>query len=233
MMVILITGASGGIGFELLKKCAVNEGHTVIAVSRHTKNIQAWIIRENRYNVLVIKADIGRESQIVKIAATLKKLELYPDIVVNNAAHFLKKDFAEISLKELEEVYRVNVFSVFRLTQVMVPLMSRKSKTHIVNIGSMGGVQGSSKFAGLSAYSSSKAALAGLSECLAEELKSHAIAVNCLALGSVQTDMLKKAFPGYKAPLSAAQMADFIYDFMRQGQNYFNGKVLPVSSATP
>jgi NAD(P)-dependent dehydrogenase (short-subunit alcohol dehydrogenase family) len=97
----------------------------------------------------------------------------------------------------------------------------------------MGGVQGSSKFPGLSAYSSSKSALSGLTECLAEELKTKNIAVNCLALGAVQTEMLAKAFPGYKAPVTPSQMAEFICDFALKGQHFFNGKIIPVSSSTP
>ncbi|MBL7933330.1 MAG: SDR family oxidoreductase, partial [Bacteroidia bacterium] len=138
-----------------------------------------------------------------------------------------------ISSAELTSVYQTNVFAPFILTQKLVPLMGRKSKAHIVNISSMGGVQGSSKFPGLSAYSSSKTALCGLTECLAEELKTNNISVNCLAIGSVQTEMLAKAFPGYKAPLSAKQMAEFISDFALNGHKYFNGKIIPVSSTTP
>jgi NAD(P)-dependent dehydrogenase (short-subunit alcohol dehydrogenase family) len=111
--------------------------------------------------------------------------------------------------------------------------MGKKNKAHIVNISSMGGFQGTSKFPGLSAYSSSKAALSGLTECLAEELKDKNIAVNCLAIGAVQTEMLAKAFPGYKAPLSAKQMAEFICNFSLTGHLYFNGKIIPVSSTTP
>jgi NAD(P)-dependent dehydrogenase (short-subunit alcohol dehydrogenase family) len=97
----------------------------------------------------------------------------------------------------------------------------------------MGGFQGAAKFPGLSAYSSSKAALAGLTECLAEELKSKNISVNCLAIGAVQTEMLAKAFPGYKAPLKPNQMAEFICNFALTGHTYFNGKIIPVASTTP
>jgi 3-oxoacyl-[acyl-carrier protein] reductase len=232
-MVIIITGASGGIGFELLKKCAVNEGNVVIAVSRHTRNIEAWVKKEDRFNVLVLKCDITKAKQADNIAATLKKLNLQADVLINNAAQLLNKNFEDISLSELEAVYRANLFAPFQLIRSLLPFFSTKGKAHIVNIGSMGGVQGSVKFPGLSAYSSSKAALAGLSECLAVELAPLRIAVNCLALGSVQTEMLSKAFPGFKAPLNAEQMADFIYDFMRKGPKYFNGKVIPVSSTTP
>jgi NAD(P)-dependent dehydrogenase (short-subunit alcohol dehydrogenase family) len=128
-------------------------------------------------------------------------------------------------------MYNTNVFAPFLIIQDLLPLFNKNS--HIINIGSIGGFQGSSKFPGLSAYSSSKAALAGLSECLAEELAPKKIKVNCLALGAVQTDMLEEAFPGYKAPLNPTEMATFITWFALNGKNYFNGKVLPVSLSTP
>jgi NAD(P)-dependent dehydrogenase (short-subunit alcohol dehydrogenase family) len=89
------------------------------------------------------------------------------------------------------------------------------------------------KFAGLSAYSSSKGAVITLSELLAEEYKDREIAFNVLALGSVQTEMLEEAFPGYKAPLTAIEMANYIFDFTLTGNKYYNGKVLQVSSSTP
>jgi len=232
-MVIIITGASGGIGFELLKKCSQNEGNMVIAVSRHTKELDKWIQKENKFNVLVVSADLTKETELKKIALTLQKLKLNVDVLVNNAGYLVNKPFENILLKELEMVYRTNILAPFRLIQTILPFMKNKRRAHIVNIGSMGGVQGSLKFPGLSAYSSSKMALAGLTECLAIELEARNIAVNCLAIGAVQTEMLSKAFPGYKAPLSAEQMAEFVYDFLRNGQKYFNGKILPVSVSTP
>ncbi len=97
----------------------------------------------------------------------------------------------------------------------------------------MGGVQGSEKFQGLSLYSASKAALAVFTECLAEELKTHNVKANALALGAVQTEMLSHAFPTYKAPLQASEMADYIADFALNGHQYYNGKILPVSLSTP
>ena len=112
-------------------------------------------------------------------------------------------------------------------------LLGKKQKSHILTISSMGGFQGSAKFAGLSAYSSSKAAIAGLTECLAEEFKGKNIAVNCLAIGAVQTEMLAEAFPGYKAQLLPFQMAEYIMDFAAKGHLYYNGKILPVSLSTP
>jgi len=145
----------------------------------------------------------------------------------------VNKPFEEISAADLETVYNVNVFSVIRLIQGIMPLLDINQKSHIVNISSMGGFQGSAKFAGLSAYSSSKAAMACLTECLAEEFKEKNVAFNCLALGATQTEMLDEAFPGYKAPLTAAEMASFIAEFSLNAHRYMNGKIIPVSLSTP
>jgi 3-oxoacyl-[acyl-carrier protein] reductase len=143
----------------------------------------------------------------------------------------LNKPFESITEKEVTEIFHVNFNAPFMLIQESLPCMSPGS--HIVNIGSMGGLNGTAKFSGLSVYSSSKGALGILTECLAEELKSSGISVNCLALGAVQTEMLTRAFPGYKAPLQASQMAEFIVHFSIHGHRTVNGKVLPVSLSTP
>ena len=143
----------------------------------------------------------------------------------------VNKPFSELSLEDFKQSYDVNVFGVFSLTQAVLPFFKKSS--HVVNISSMGGVQGSAKFPGLAAYSSSKGALITLTELLAEEFKQTGPSFNVLALGAVQTEMLEEAFPGYKAPLTAAQMAQYIIDFSLTGNTFYNGKVLEVSSSTP
>jgi 3-oxoacyl-[acyl-carrier protein] reductase len=240
-MLVIITGASKGIGFELLKRFSGTD-HLVLAVSRNTKSIEVLVQKSNITNVMAVRADISSKNGISKIVKLCKQLNKPVSIVIHNAGLLVAKPFKKISEKEMGDVYRTNVFAPFLLTQALLPFMGlpakrktagKKQGTHIVNISSMGGVQGSAKFAGLSAYSSSKAALCGLTECLAEELKEDNISVNCLALGAVQTEMLAKAFPGYKAPINAKEMAQFIYDFALNGNMYFNGKIIPVSLSTP
>jgi 3-oxoacyl-[acyl-carrier protein] reductase len=229
-MLILVTGASRGIGFELVKQFSVREGALVLAVSRNIRPLKK--AAASRHNILPVMADITKEEGIKKLFSLVKKLDSPLSIIVNNAGAILKKDFKKVGLAEMLQVYHTNVFAPFFLIQRLLPFMSRRG-SHIVNIGSMGGVQGSSKFPGLSVYSSSKAALCGLTECLAEELRPAKISVNCLALGAVQTEMLGTAFPGYKAPVNAAQMAEFIVHFAETGHKFFNGKIIPVSSSTP
>ena len=126
---------------------------------------------------------------------------------------------------------QVNVFGVAELIRQLISRF--KTKSHVVNISSIGGIGGSSKFPGLSAYSSSKGALNILTEMLAEEFKDKGISFNTLALGAVQTEMLEEAFPGYEANISSSEMANFIYKFSLEGNNFFNGKIIPVSNTNP
>jgi 3-oxoacyl-[acyl-carrier protein] reductase len=232
-MLILITGASKGIGFEAAKQLAKNPDTLVIAVSRNIDALTKLVEKQNTHALLPLKADITNPLHLRRIVSTIRTLKLPLDVLINNAGSIVNKPFEKISSKELQSVYATNVFAPFLLTQALLPLFNSKGKPHVVNISSMGGFQGSAKFPGLSAYSSSKGALSGLSECLAEELKGRNIAVNCLALGAVQTEMLQKAFPGYQAPLKPKEMAEFLCHFALTGQRFFNGKIIPVSSATP
>ena len=232
-MLVVITGASRGIGFEMVKFLAKKPENLILAISRNTTSLEKLITEKKLHSVLPVKADITKGADQKKIVTTIKKLGLPLDVLINNAGELINKPFGKISFNELQSVYTTNVFAPFLLIQQVLPLMNLKTRSHIVNIGSMGGYQGSAKFAGLSAYTSSKFALAGLTECLAEEFKHENISVNCLAIGSVQTEMLSKAFPGYKAPMKPKEMAEFICNFATTGQRYFNGKILPVSATTP
>ena len=227
-MNVVITGASRGIGFETAQLFLKNN-HQVFCLTRNTESLENL----NSHNLHIISTDLTSTESIDNAVAVIKSKVNYIDVVINNAGSIVNKPFEKIDYQELEIVYRVNVFAPFYLTQQLLHLLGRHSKAHVVNISSMGGFQGSAKFPGLSSYSSSKAAIAGLTECLAEEFKEKNISVNCLALGAVQTEMLEEAFPGYQAPLKPNQMAEYIYDFALKGHLFYNGKILPVSSSTP
>ncbi len=222
---IIITGTSRGIGYELALQFA-NDGHQVLAISR---KIPQELI-ENA-NITCLSIDIAVEDEMKEIdtfiASTWKKV----DIIINNAGCLVVKPFSQLTQSDFERVYKVNVFGVATLTKIVLPYMPKGS--HVVTISSMGGIQGSLKFPGLAAYSSSKGAVITLSELLAEEYKEQGVAFNVLALGAVNTEMLQDAFPGYEAPLSAKEMADYIFNFALTGATYFNGKVIQVSSTTP
>lgn len=223
---IVITGTSRGIGLELVKIFA-EKGHRVLALSRNKIPIEKLQLE----NVVAISCDITNENSLSEVGNFIQSEWKKVDILINNAGKLVNKPFSETSSEEFEEVYKTNVFGVAALTKTVLPFMEKSS--HVVNIGSMGGVQGSVKFAGLSAYSSSKGALITLTELLAEEYKKNGPAFNVLALGSVQTEMLEAAFPGIRAAVSAEKMAKYIAEFSLTGNQFYNGKVLQVSNSTP
>ncbi|MCL9807500.1 SDR family oxidoreductase [Flavobacterium amniphilum] len=222
---IIITGTSRGIGFELALLFA-NAGHNVLAISRKTPKT----LIENP-NITCLSVDLSVDEDLQKVETFIQETWKKVDVLIHNAGSLLHKPFELISAAEFENVYKVNVFGVANLTRICVSYLQKGS--HVVTISSMGGIQGSMKFPGLAAYSSSKGAVITLSELLAEEYKEKGIAFNVLALGAVQTEMLQEAFPGYEAPISAKGMADYIFDFALTGNKYYNGKVLQVSSTTP
>lgn len=223
---IVITGTSRGIGFELAKKFA-EKGHQVLALSRNKKPLSDF----NHKNITVISVDLSMDSDFIKVTDFIKNNWKQVDILIHNAGKLIHKPFADLSSDDFLEVYKVNVFAVAELTKQIIPYLQKGS--HVVTISSIGGIQGSLKFPGLAAYSSAKGAVITLSELLAEEYKEAKISFNVLALGAVQTEMLADAFPGYKAPLSASDMANYIYDFSLNGNKFYNGKVLQVSSTNP
>mgnify|MGYP003110805076 CR=1 FL=1 len=223
---VLITGTSRGIGFEMVKLFS-RAGHKVLAISRNLDSVKAL----NLENVTTISCDITLEEDLKKIENLLQLYWKKVDVLINNAGAILNKPFKDASIAEFKQVYNTNVFGVAGLIKITLPFMDAAS--HVVNISSMGGVQGSMKFPGLSAYSSSKGALITLTEMLAEEYKENGPSFNVLALGAVQTEMLEEAFPGYQAPVTAEEMATYIMNFSLTGQKYYNGKLLQVSNSTP
>lgn len=224
MKSILVTGISRGLGAALAARLLEQEDVTVIGTTRSAD------VPFTHERLRVMYDDISRAgNDFSALRAALSGLKL--DAVVNNAAMLINKPFGQYSAADLEEQFRANIYTPFLLLQALEPFL--QSGSHVVNIGSMGGYQGSTKFPGLSAYSASKGALAVFTECLAEEWKTKNIRVNALALGSVNTEMLAEAFPGYTAPLNPDQMADFVARFALEGHTFFNGKILPVSITVP
>jgi len=223
---IIITGTSRGIGFELVHIFA-NQGHNVLSLSRNSRPVSNLHFD----NIASLSFDLNKSEDYKTVTDFITAEWEQVDILINNAGTLLNKPFAETTIHDFENVYRTNVFGVSEMTRTVLPFM--KNDSHVVTISSMGGVQGSMKFPGLAAYSSSKAAVITLTELLAEEYKENGPSFNVLALGAVQTEMLEEAFPGYQAPISAKGMADYIADFSLNGNKYYNGKLLQVSSSTP
>ena len=226
MKKIIVTGTSRGIGYELVQILA-DQGHQVLALSRNETPCKLL----NKQNITAFSFDITEASHFQKVTDFIESDWEGVDILINNAGALLNKPFAETTMDDFEAVYKVNVFGVAELTRKVLPYMT--SGAHVVTVSSMGGVQGSMKFPGLAAYSSSKGAVITWSELLAEEYKEQHIAFNVVALGAVQTEMLEEAFPGYQAPLTAEEMANYLANFSLTGNKFYNGKLLQVSASTP
>lgn len=208
------------------------ESDTIIVTGRDENALRSLSEGAVSNNIKCFALDLTeREKGLVSLKNHLKSESLKIDLLINTAGLLHKSLFTDSSESEAREMFEVNVFGTMFLIKEILPFMGQGS--HIVNIGSMGGFQGSVKFPGLSWYSASKAAVVSMTECLAAELSSSGVSVNCLCPGAVGTEMLEQAFPGYKAPLTAGEMALFISEFGKNGHKYFNGKVLPVSVSTP
>lgn len=262
-MNIIVTGVSRGIGFETARQLVALGHQVIGISRTGEVKIQELPAGKAGSKFKGICFDLESGDAIKLVREQIKPVFPQVHALVNNAGMLISKPFEQISREELRRIYEVNVFSVFNLIQALLPLMDgvitvsstevqdsgggqrlgerlavrqqviQAKGAHIVNISSMGGLTGTAKFAGLSAYSSSKGALTILTECLAVELAKRNISVNGIAPGAVQTEMLSQAFPGFKAPVTAGQMGEFVADFVVNGHKYFNGKVLPVSLSTP
>jgi NAD(P)-dependent dehydrogenase (short-subunit alcohol dehydrogenase family) len=231
-MNIIISGGSRGIGREVVMSLAENKDNQILVTGRNEsmlKKLQLECLNENVSYVVMDLSEL--DTEIEPVMDQIYNRFSRVDILINMAGLLIVKDFMKLSEREARGMMETNFFGPAAFIKLLVPLMSAGS--HIVNISSMGGFQGSSKYRGLSIYSASKAALSCLSECLAVELSETGISINCLALGSVQTEMFENAFPGFKAPLGPKEMAEFISYFAVNGNKYFNGKVLPIAVNNP
>ena len=225
---IVVVGASRGIGHAIVHQLAQNSDFTILALSRDVEKMKRSF--DGLSNVQCQHFDLSADvaNQAKQLFEGISSI----DVIINNAGLLVNKPFTELSHNDIASCYQVNVIGVMETVQAAVSKMNPVG-SHIVNISSMGGFQGTMKFAGLSAYSTSKAALCSFTELFAEEYKDSTIKMNCLFLGAAQTEMLEEAFPGYIAPVSAEKMAEFIVDFALKGNQWMNGKILPVSLTTP
>ena len=231
-MNIVITGASSGIGREVALRLSEEPGNRIYALARGRKLLESLSKAASHENIIVMPVDLtsGRSS-LSELKKRLSKEAASVKILINNAGHLVNKPFEEHTDEDIATSVAVNFTSAAMITAELLPLMKRGA--HVVNIGSMGGYQGSMKFPGLSLYSATKGALAVLTECLATEYAERGISFNCLCPGAVQTEMFSRAFPGFTAPVSPKDMAHFIADFAVNGNKFFNGKILPVAVSVP
>lgn len=225
----IITGASRGIGFHTALFLA-KQGNYVTAVARSSELLNQLKDFYPEF-IFPLPLDITAPAAPEILKRHLDSTKPALSGIIHNAGLLVNKPFTELSSSEWHHQILVNLMAPVTLTRELLPFFNDKG--HILHISSMGGFQGSDKFPGLSAYSTTKGALATLTECLAVELTEQNIQVNCLCLGAVQTEMLDQAFPGLQAPVQAEQMGEHIASFALHGNKFYNGKVLPVALNNP
>ena len=223
MKTIVVTGTSSGIGHQICIQAAKMNFH-VISVSRNIEPLK------DIGGIESFAIDITNKDSIDEFVANLKSRKIKIDILINNAGYLVSELFGDTTYDSFKKTFDVNVFGLAEITRSLIPIIN--SDGHVINISSIGGVNGSKKFPGLSAYSSSKAAVIALTEVLAEEYQ-NGPSFNVLALGAVQTKMLKEAFPDYNANTKPEEMAKYILDFAINGNKLFNGKLISVSNSNP
>lgn len=227
---VVVTGASRGVGYETAKSLALEHGCTVLAVGRDAAALRQLqeLCGSGVEPVVLDIAHVDAPAMLMDAVAGRRIHAL-----VHNAGALLKATMGTYTAEALTALYHINVIAPLLITQALAPALGGDPPGHLVHIGSMGGFQDSSKFPGLASYSSSKGALACLSQCLAEEFKDQGIRSNCLALGAVDTAMLRAAFPGYTAPVGPDVMGAYVAHFSLEGHKLYNAKVLPVALSTP
>lgn len=232
-MNILITGASRGIGASTAKSLArkIDKGFFfLLARDAEKLNQVALDVIDLNKNIVPVPISIDLSCfDPNKVNDIISGYTDTIDAVINNAALLIKKSFFDFTEKELIKIYSSNVISIFQISKLSKVYLLNSKEPRIINISSVGGLERTNKFAGLSAYSSSKAAVTILTECMAKELKDFGIKVNCLAFGAVQTDMLEDAFPNYTAPISPNSLAEYVSDFCLFGHNFHSGCIISVS----
>lgn len=230
---VVVTGASRGVGRATAKALVQGHGCTVVAVSRDREGLASLQEEcgDGAGTLEALPLDLATTGGIEAVKRYLAGRRLHG--LMNNAGLLIKREWGEWTADDLQRLYLLNASVPLLLSQALSPLLEGDPPGHIVNIGSMGGFQGSMKFPGLAAYSASKAALANTSECMAEELKDRGVRCNCICLGAVDTTMLRAAFPGYTAPVGPEKVGSYLSRFVLEGHNFFNGKVLPLALSTP
>ena len=180
--IVLVTGASRGIGLEAAKHFS-KEGYKVIGSSRGDFNLGELIGDESAISV---QLDLMSKQSIKNLFADLKSQDLLPSVLVNNAGITKDQLFMRMKDEDWDDVIETNLNGLFRVTKAFIKPMVKNKFGRVINISSVAGLMGNS---GQVNYSSSKSAMVGFSRSLAKELGSRNITSNVIAPGFIETDM--------------------------------------------
>lgn len=232
--IVLITGASSGIGRETALKYAKNE-HPVIIICKNNRSALMDLEREILEmggRVLSYVKDVSQFNEVSEMFRELETQNMIPDILINNAGISYVGLLQDMSPEEWRSVIDTNLTSAFNCSKCAIPYMLKKHSGRIVNISSMWGNVGASCEV---AYSASKGGINTFTKALAKELAPSGIAVNAIAFGMVDTrmnafldeeekDSLIEEIPAGRI-LSPQESADIIYSVSMMN-SYVTGQII-------
>jgi len=179
-----ITGASKGFGFEIAKAALASGGYVVATVRKDAEQLASRLKAEDR--ALVVTLDVTNENEVkAGVQAAINRFKRV-DVLVNNAGYGLLAATEEASAEEIRKQYETNVFGLLNVTRAVLPQLRKQASGHIINISSLFGYMNNTPGFGL--YGSTKYAVEGISEGLADELKPLGIQVTAVAPGYFSTD---------------------------------------------
>ena len=229
--VVLVTGASRGIGLEAAKHFS-KEGYKVIGTSRSNFDLGELIGDDGAFSV---QLDLTSKESIKNLFADLKSKDLLPSVLVNNAGITKDQLFLRMKDDDWDDVIETNLNGLFRVTKAFIKPMVKNKFGRIINISSVAGLMGNS---GQVNYSSSKSAMVGFSRSLAKELGSRNITSNVVAPGFIETDMTtflnddEKADVSMNIPMkrfgNVEDVAKCIVFLASDDANYITGQTISV-----
>ena len=226
--VAIVTGASSGIG-RATAEMLVERGARVAVFARSAGKLKS-LAKKYDDRMLAVPGDVSDPESIERLFSQTESRFGKCDILINDAGTYVSKRIERMSERDWDRVFAVNVRGAFLTTRRAVKSMiSRRSGT-IVNVSSISGVLGPEKFPGFSAYCASKAALIGFTEQLAVELKEHAIRINCVSPGSVDTAMWAAVSGGSPADMTPSEVAEVILFLASDRSRPMNGQNIHVYS---
>ncbi len=228
--VAVVTGASRGIGAATAEAVAAAGAHVVLAArDRDAVRTVAERIRDAGGHATPAPADVSRADDVTRLFAAAAESGTVTALVC--AAAILEvAPFADITPQMWDETLRVNLTGAFLCCRAAFIAMRRAGEGRIVTLGSLSGIYGTEKFAGLSAYNVSKYGIIGLTEAIAVEGKPHGISAICVSPGAVDTEMLRRANPNLRPGLIPAEVASLIVALLDSPLTPASGANIPLFS---